>query len=880
MIRQLRRLRARFKYRHFERDLAREIETHRALAQEALEARGEDPQRARSQTAYALGNTRLAREDSRAIWIPWLLRQLGELVREFRQAVRFAARTPVLAAVIILSLAAGIGVNTVVFSWIQMFVMDPLPGVRNGGELQLVEPRAEAGNYPGTSWREYNDLRERLSAFEDLLAFRMLAVNVGETARTERGYALLVSGNYFSALGLRPSAGRFFGPDETARPGGDPVVVISHDYWQSRLGGADDVLQRTLRVNDRDLTIVGVAPERFQGTVLGLQFDFWIPATMAPAILQGSRELEERDLRGYSVMGRLKSGSSHVQAQTELDTALADLARAYPAASGTVHGEVLPFWQPPRGPQRMLLQALVVLQGLLLLVLLAVCGNTANLVLARASARQREIGVRLAIGATRWRIVRLLTIESLALAVPGAALGALIANWGTHGLRALPFAMAFPVRIQTSVDALTLGFAALLGIGCAVVSGAVPAVQLSGVDPLHALKSSAQTPSRSRLRNTLLGAQVTLALVVLIVAGLFLQGFRDTRGTDPGFRRDGILLATYDLTGRTTGDRYAADFARRLLEKLRALPEVEHAALSVSVPLDIHGTPARAFSLEGRARPDGGRDRALSNTVTPGYFAALGIPLVAGRDFADIGDATAPAQAIVNEEFVRRFMESGQPIGRRVETRGTTYTIAGVAKNALYDSFGEAPLPIIYLSYRDRPVDMGEIHLRTRAGNEMMLVPAVRRAVRELDAGLPIFNVRTMAFHIETNLFLRRIPARMFAVLGPLLLMLAAIGIYAVVSYAVAQRTAEIGLRLALGATGGRVVRQVMRQTLNVVVAGAAVGWIAVYMVHIHINSNEPFDPMVFVGVPAMLLAVAALACWIPARRGTRVDPMMALRQE
>lgn len=880
MLRLLRRLRARIKYRHFERDLAQEIETHRTLAQDALEARGEDPQRARSQTAYALGNTRLAREDSRAIWIPWLLRQLGELLSEFRLAIRFAARTPVLAAVIILSLAAGIGVNTVVFSWIQMFVLDPLPGVRKGGELQLIEPRAEAGNYPGTSWREYHDLRERLSAFEDLLAFRMLSVNVGETARTERGYALLVSGNYFSALGLRPSMGRFFGPDETARPGGEPVVVISHDYWQARLAGTADVLQRTLRVNDRDLAIVGVAPERFQGTVLGLQFDLWIPATMAPAMLPGSRELEDRDSRGYSVLGRLKSSSGRPQAQSELDTALADLARAYPAASGTVRGEVLPFWRPPRGPQRMFLQALVVLQGLLLLVLLAVCGNTANLVLARATARHREIGVRLAIGATRWRIVRLLTVESLALALPGAALGALLAGWGTQALRALPVAMAFPVKIQTSVDALGLGFAALLGIGCAVISGAVPAVQLSAVDPLRALKSSAQTPSRNRLRNTLLGAQVTLALVVLIVAGLFLQGFRDARGTDPGFRREGVLLAMYDLAGRGTGDRDAAGFARRLLENLRALPGVEHAALSVSVPLDIHGMPARAFTVEGRARPDGNTDRALSNTVTPGYFATLGIPLVAGGDFADIADTTAPPQAIVNEEFVRRFVERGEPVGRRIQTRGSTYTITGVAKNALYDSFGEPPLPIIYLSYRDRPAAMGEIHVRTRAGNEMMLVADIRRAVRELDAGLPIYNVRTMAFHIETNLFLHRIPARMFAVLGPLLLVLTAIGIYAVVSYAVAQRTAEIGLRLALGATGGRVVRQVMRQTLNVVAAGAAVGWIAVYLVQIHINRNDPFDPVVFAGVPAMLLAVAAIACWIPARRGTRVDPMVALRQE
>ena len=799
----------------------------------------------------------------------------------FRQSLRAIVRTPVLAAVVVLSLAVGIGANTTVFSWIQLFVFSPLPGVRGGGDFELVEPRAETGSYPGASWLEYHDLRQRLTAFEDLFAFRMLPVNVGETAQTERTYALLVSANYYSALGLQPALGRFPSAEDVARPGGAPVVVLSHEYWKTRMGGVTDVVGRHLRVNNRDLAIVGVAPQGFQGTVLGLQFDLWLPATLAPVILPGTRELEDRSQRGYSLLGRLKAGATtRAQAQGEFDAAMRDLAVAYPQSNKGVTGTVLPFWRAPRGPQGFFLQALVLLQGVMLLLLLAVCANTANLMLARASERRREIGVRLALGASRGTIVRLLITESLMFSLPGAALGALIAVWGTDALRNVPLSTAFPVKFQTQVDWMGLAMAAGLGVLCAVVFGAAPAVQLAGVDPQLAMRSGARTPARNRMRNVLMGAEVALALAVLIVAGLFLQSFRNTRGTDPGFRRDGILLATYDIAGRDVSYEEAREFARRLIEKLRAVPEVSFAALSTSVPLDIHGMPLRSFAIEGRARPDGTLDRALSNTVTPEYFAALDLPMVAGEGFADLGDTTRPAQVIVNEEFVRRFLFDVEPIGRKIAGRDRAYTIVGVVKDAMYDSFGEAPKPIIYWSYRDRPYPMGEIHLRTRPGTEMLLAPHVRRIIRELDPALPIYNVRTMTDHIETNLFLRRIPARMFAVLGPLLLLIAAIGIYAVVAYSVAQRTTEIGVRLAIGASPGRVVRDVVRQSLKVVAIGAAIGWFVVYMVFIHINRGAPLDGTAFVGVPLLLGAVAAVASWIPARRAATVDPLVALRHE
>ncbi|HET9984123.1 MAG TPA: ADOP family duplicated permease [Longimicrobiales bacterium] len=799
--------------------------------------------------------------------------------RDVRHAFRMIARMPGLAAVVIVSLGVGIGVNTAIFSWIQAVVLKPIPGVVDAAGFELVEPRTETGAYPELSWLEYRDLAERLRSFRELLAFRMVPLTLGEPGRTERAYGQLVSGNYFSALGLRPALGRFFRPEEVERPGGEPVVVVSYGFWQARLGGSPGALGRTLRVNDRELTVVGVAPPAFQGTVLALSFDLWVPATLAPVLLGGSRELEDRGLRGYAAMGRLRPRVTRAQAQAELAAAMAELARAYPVSNANVTAELVPFGRPPRGPQRMFIGALGILQGVMLLLLLAVCANTANLLLARASARQREIGVRHALGAGPWRILGLLLTENLVLALLGAGLGAVIAVWGTTALRAVPMIGGLPIRFETRVDAAGLAVALLLGVASGLVFGLAPAVQLARVDPQLALRAGARTASRSGARNALMGAQVALALLVLVVAALFLRSFAETRETDPGFRREGVLLAAYDLTGRGADDAAAREFAAGVLRRLRALPGVQSAAIATSVPLDIHGLPSRSFTLEGRARSDGGADEALTNTVTPGYFATMGIPLRAGRDFAELTDATAAPQVIVNEEFVRRYVGAGEPLGRRLESRGRSYAITGVVKNSLYDSFGEPPTPIVYFSFRDRPSAGGQIHLRTRPGTETTLAPEVRRVVRELDASLPVYDVRTLGQHVEKNLFLRRIPARMFVVLGPLLLALAAIGIYAVVAYSVARRTAEIGLRLALGATARRVVTQIVRESMSVVGYGALAGWLLALLVDMHVGRGA-IDLSIFLGVPALLLLVATVACWLPARRATRIDPRVALGRE
>jgi len=443
----------------------------------------------------------------------------------------------------------------------------------------------------------------------------------------------------------------------------------------------------------------------------------------------------------------------------------------------------------------------------------------------------------------------------------------------------MPAYGAFPVRFQTSLDGLGLLFALGLGLGSGLLFGAAPALQLARVDPQQALRSGSKAGGRSNVRDSLMALQCGLALLVLVVAGLFFQSFAETRDTDPGFRSEGLMVATYDLSTLSPSDDYARQFAIQLLDRLNRVPSIESAVLSNSMPLDIHGLPLRGFRLEGRAQDTPQQEQALSNIVSPGYFRTMGIAMVAGEDFVSLSDTARSPQVVVNEEFVRRYIAPADPLGRRLVSGEVTYTIAGVAKNSTYETFGEPPTPAFFFSYRDRPRYLGEVHLRARPGSETLLASEVQRAVRELDASLPVYNVRTMAEHIDRNLFLRKIPARMFTLIAPLLLALVSIGIYAVVSYSVAHRTAEIGIRLALGATAGRVVATIVLQTLRVIFVGAFLGWFLAVVIDLHLFRRGD-NLLVLFGVPAVLLAVAAVACWLPARRATLVDPVAALRSE
>ena len=433
--------------------LREEVEQHIALQTEENLRAGLSPIEARRQAMLKFGGVEAMKQDYRA---ERGLLSIEHLLGDLRNAARTISRMPGLAAVVILSLAIGIGVNTTIFSWIQLMMFEPMPAVGGASKFLLIEPHSETGGYPGASWLEYRDLQAGLPALRDILAWEMAPFNVGEKGQTDRTFGQLVSGNYFSALGLKPAIGRFIQPQEAERPGTEPVVVISYDYWQTRFAGAPGVVGQKMRVNDRELTIIGVAPQHFQGTMVPLKFELWVPATMTPTLLAGARDLEDRTARSFSLIAMLRPGATREEAQAQLSTAMARFARDYPEANAGVSGDVLSFWQSPRGPQRLLMSGLAILQGVMLLLLLAVCGNTANLMLARGSTRQREMAVRLALGAGRWRIASLVLSENMLLALLGAGLGIAFAVWGTTALRLAPLIGAFPIQFQTGVDGFTL----------------------------------------------------------------------------------------------------------------------------------------------------------------------------------------------------------------------------------------------------------------------------------------------------------------------------------------------------------------------------------------------------------------------------------------
>jgi predicted permease len=600
---------------------------------------------------------------------------------------------------------------------------------------------------------------------------------------------------------------------------------------------------------------------------------------MAPVVIKGSRELDDRGQRGYDVLGRLRQRVSAQAAQQELDLAMRDLAAAYPQTNRTVGAELTPFTNPPRGPQRMLGSALVLLQALMLLVLVAVCGNVANLLVAKISTRQREFGIRLALGASRWRTSRLVLAEAGALAACGTAGGILLALWGVSVLQVGQLAIAIPVRFQTDVDAGGLAAAIAVGLLATLLMAAAPIWFLLRLQPQQLVRDGVRDASRSTLRQTLMGVQVALASLVLVTATLFVGRFRETRDIDPGFTADGVLLAAYDLTGRGTDATANRVFAARTLAAVRAMPGVSAAALATSVPLDIHGLPLRSFTLDGHARPDGTTDQSLSNIVSDNYLAAMSIRLLQGRDFSPI-DASAPkAEVIVNQAFVERYLPGEAVLGRRLQMGRTAYTIVGVAATTVSDAFGEPPAPLVLYAFDARPGPSAEIHLKTTPGLEASVASTLQRVFRELDSTVPIYNVRTLQQHIATNLVLRRIPAQMFMVLGPLLLFLAAFGVYAVVDYGVSQRTTEIGVRLALGARPGQVTRMMVAETLSIATLSVAAAMAIVVMIDLHVVRGGVRDLPALIGTPLALLLVAAFASWLPARRASLVSPSVAMRQ-
>lgn len=790
--------------------------------------------------------------------------------------------SPLLSLTIILSLAVGLGSNTVIFSWLESALLRPLPTVT--APVLSLETKDDTGNYVTASWLEYRDLVELAPAFEHIAFQRPKTYHLGDSQRDARVWAQLVSANFFATLGVQPQLGRFFHPDETARPGSAPVVVISHEFWQNHFRGAPDILGRTLRLNHVDLTIVGVAAPGFRGGMNALGFDAWLPFTLAPTLTPAATDLTERTTRTGVMLARLRPGVTESQARAELERAARHLVATHPETNRGLRYELLPLWRIPRGGEAAVV-SLATLQVFAILILIVVCANTANLLLARATTRQREIGVRLALGASPARILAQLLAESILLALLGAGLGILLALWGVDAIKQLPVPGGFPVRIAPELDLSALAFATGLGTACGLAFGLAPALQLARADVLTALRGTGARGSiggRSRLRDALVGLQVALALVVLVLAGLFLKSFRNSLAAHPGFDRDRVMLAAIDLGGRGYTPQTGATFLAQLLDRLRENPAVAGASAAAMVPLDLRGLPVGVISVAGH--PFDPERKTTYYGTTDGYLATLGIPLLAGRDLAPLARTDLPFDAVINEEMARRYWPDVSPLGRRFEVNGHTFEIVGIARTTKLHTLQETPRPAAYLTLRAGFVLSPTLHLRPAHGDPRALLPALRATLRQFDAELALLDPRTLSQHLDNNLVLQRIPAQLLSVLGPLALALPAIGLYAILAYSLAQRIQEIGVRLTLGATPRGVVALMMWQHLRVVIVSAAVGWLIAaalgYVLKPHFIAVPFLDPAIYLGAPTLLLLVAALACYLPARRAAQVDPMIALRAE
>lgn len=737
------------------------------------------------------------------------------------------------------------------------------------------------------SWPLYTDVRDQAKSFSGVAAYGdLVPASIGGKGEPERVWGQATTSNYFDVAQLGMTLGRGFASDEERLP----VIVLSQRLWQRRFASDPAILGKSITLSGRPFTVVGIAPQAFRGVDMPLDPQFWVPLgnldQLAPSI--PSRERESRDFHWLAVIGRLSPGVSRTQAAAELSTLAQRFAAAYPK---TDKGGGFRFEQagslPPR-ERSTVLMFLAALSVAVLLILAIAGANVANLLLAQAAGRQREMAVRLALGATRGRLQRLMLMESVLLALGGGFFGLALSLWATEALSAFRLPAPVPLDISVGVDWRVLLYTFALSVGAGVLFGLAPAwaatrpmlsSALKGEDPL------ARPGRRWSLRNTLIVSQIAMSFVLLCATGLFLHSMERASGIDIGFRSHGVLMMSVDPRVHGYTAERTVQFLTELRQRVAAMPGVISAACTDSVPLS-GGHRSDPFHVEGR--PSTGPDPGVElYMATSGYLETMGIPRIAGRDFAREA-ANAPKVAIVNQAFVERIFGGEDPIGRRVSGGGVTYEVIGVVKNIKSRTLGEDLRPVLFRSLEQSigsdPAFLGYSLLVRTAGNYAAMERSVRREIYTLDPAMAIYNEATMEEHLRDALFLPRLADTLFGLFGFVGLLLAAVGLYGVMSYSVSRRTREIGIRLALGAQAGEVrslvVSQGMLLTLIALTLGLTAAWAVADVSASVLYGVRPHDLVTFTGVPLFLAAVAFLACWIPSRRAAKIDPLTALRHE
>src|SRR5579862_1316994 len=818
---------------------------------------------------------------------------IGTLVEDLRYAFRLLKKAPGFAAVVIMVLSLGIGANTAIFSLVESVLLQPIPANDPGRIMAIYTSGPHGADYSSTSYPDYECYRDHTHVFDGVMAYARIRLAWTHGNETDFPWAEIVSGNYFSVLGVKPFMGHALQPQENATPGSGPVAVVSYEFWQRQLGSDPNVLGKSLTPNAHTFTVAGVAPMGFSGVNLdwGTGAGIWVPLSMQDQILPAGFDLlHARGARWLLVVARLSPGVSPAQARAGARLAAQQLAQSYPVEDKDRVAILLPASQARIWPtwREQIVKFLGLLMGAAGLVLLIACSNAANLLLSRAEVRRREIATRLALGASRARVVQQLLIESAMLTVGAAAGGlglAMLIMQGVPGFR-LPFRIN--IALHPQLDSRVLAFTMALSVLTVLLFGIVPALESSRSSLGDALKDGGrQGTSRRgrRIRNVLVMSQVALTLVCTIGAALLLRNLYRVETTNPSFDYHHVLVATAEFDTRGYSDTEKIRFYGRLLDNLRQSPGIRSASLTSELPLSLMRA-VRSVVPDGSA----GRDLKQGSPVqtcaaSPGFLATFHIPLLRGREFSSGDNQTAPKVVIVNRTLAEAFWPGQDPIGKRLLMTGeeSYREVVGVASDIKYHALWESPEPYLYLPLLQDPAS--EVHFVIRTvGDPMSLMPAVRRVVSALDPQVPLYDVTTLDDQFRDSLSQPRMAAYLVGFFSLLSLVLASVGIYSLVSYLVAQRTHEIGVRMALGARTGDVLRLVVGQGLALVLAGIGVGLVAALgltrLMAGMLYGVRPTDLVTFAAVSLVLGAVALLACYVPARRATKVDPMVALRHE
>jgi predicted permease len=811
------------------------------------------------------------------------------LLQDVKYAFRMLRKDAGFTIVAVLTLALGIGANTTVFSWLNATLLNALPGVANSSQIVIAARGTNADPRVSFSYPDYVDLRDSNHVFSGLTASGMFPISLTEKDRPLRLWGTIVSANYFDVLGVRPFLGRGFLPAEDAAPGNAPVVVLSYRLWQSRFAGDASLVGQTISLNSHPYTVVGIAPPEFQGSYSGLRADLWVPAMMAEQLIPSWNLLTARGDNSLVLLGRLKPGIGRGEAQAELSTLMQEIAREYPADHPKRNTIALfPLWKAPYGAIQYLSPVLLMLTAIAGLVLLLACVNVANLVLVRGVSRSREMAVRLALGASRTRLVRQLLTESVLLSLLGGAVALVCTLWTSKSFMNLAPPSDLPIWISVSVDRSVLFISLAVSLLAGALFGVLPALRLSGMNPVGALKdetgSVAGGRRKARLSGGLAVAQISLSLLMLISAGLMIRSFRNTQGFNPGFNPRNVLLASYDLlpTGYTSAQ--SVQFDQQLLAKLETLPGVRSAASSDWVPLGFSGN-SDDFIPEGY---DPGPHELISAgvaRVSPDYLRTMEIPVLRGREFTAQDVAGSPLVVIVNQAVADRYWPGQDAVGKRLRFSGGEKwsTVIGVARNSNYYGLNEHPLNFVYLPMYQSYPSSTTVHVRV-SGDPGAFAATLQGAIHEINPHLPVYSIGTLSSRIQVASGVQRIAGSTVGLFGLLALVLASVGIYGVVAYSTRQRTHEIGIRMALGAAPSAIFRLVIGHGLRLVLLGVAFGLAAAFAVMrllssllFGVSASEPFT---FASVILLLAAVALFACYFPARRAMRVDPIVALRHE